>query len=31
MAHTQTVSDVSLFVEKIATARSVNRPYIIGE
>jgi hypothetical protein len=31
MAHTKTVSDVSLFVDKIATAKSVGRPYIIGE
>ncbi|KAG7285774.1 hypothetical protein NEMBOFW57_008068 [Staphylotrichum longicolle] len=31
MAHTQTVSDVSLLVEKIAAAKSVNRPYILGE
>lgn len=31
MAHMQTVSDVSHFVEKIAAAKSEHRPYIIGE
>jgi hypothetical protein len=31
MAHNQTVADLSHFVDKIATAKSVNRPYIIGE
>ncbi len=31
MAHTQTASDVSFLVEKIAAAKSVNRPYILGE
>ncbi len=31
MAHTQTVLDVSLLVDKIAVAKSANRPFILGE
>ncbi|KAH6970316.1 hypothetical protein DER45DRAFT_623179, partial [Fusarium avenaceum] len=31
MNHAVTVKDVSKFVEKVKTARSVGRPYIIGE
>ncbi|KAH8656832.1 hypothetical protein BGZ61DRAFT_486482 [Ilyonectria robusta] len=31
MNHLRTVSDLSHFVDKIATAKSINRPYIIGE
>ncbi|RWA04355.1 hypothetical protein EKO27_g10750 [Xylaria grammica] len=31
MKHSKTVADLSNFVEKIATAKSVGRPYIIGE
>lgn len=31
MNHLRTVSDLSHFVDKIATAKSINRPYIIGK
>jgi hypothetical protein len=31
MNHAVTVKDVSHFIEKVKTAKSVGRPYIIGE
>ena len=31
MSHMQTAADVSLLVPKVAAAKSVNRPYILGE
>lgn len=31
MNHLRTVADLSHFVDKIATAKSINRPYIIGK
>ena len=31
MNHVKTVTDLSVFIEKIATARSIHRPYILGK